>query len=132
MDDVCRRAPHLLVAIRKISCDCCENLLVASLSRLRTVEAVTRSQTPELSEVISNRVGDGRFTGTSIAVEPEYTRSVIHNVDPRGDLFNDFFSGPRQTLLSRVQSSSFCTFHPAQVSILDWSTDVRNNQESAA
>src|SRR6267154_3538083 len=132
MDDVCQRAPHLLVAIRQISCDCCENLLVASLSRLGTVEAVTRSQTTELSEVMSNRMRDGRFTGTSIAVEPEYTRSVILSVvDPRGDLVKDFFSGSRHTLLDRVQSCSPRTLHPAQVSTLDWSTDVRNNQESA-
>src|SRR6267154_5850417 len=116
MNDVCQRAPHLLVTSRKISCDCCENLLVASLSCLGTVEAVTRSQTPELSEVISNRMGDGRFAGPSIAMEPEYTRSVILSVvDPCGDLFNDFFSGSRQTLLGRVQSCSPRIFHAAQV-----------------
>src|SRR6267154_2034732 len=131
MDDVCQRAPHLLVAIRQISCDCCENLLVASLSRLGTVEAVTRSQTPELSEVMSNRMRDGRFTGPGIAVEPEYTRSVILSVvDPRSDLFNDFFSGSRQTFLCRVQSSSFCIFHPTQVCTLDWSADESEIIES--
>src|SRR6267154_5796074 len=131
MNDVCQRAPHLLVTSRKISCNCCENLLVASLSCLGTVEEVTRSQTPELSEGISNRMGDGRFTGPSIAVEPEYTRSVIISVvDPRSDLFNDFFSGSRQTLLCRVQSSSFCIFHPTQVCTLDWSADESEIIES--
>src|SRR6267154_5683257 len=131
MDDVCQRAPHLLVMSRKISCDCCEDLLVASLSRLGTVEAVTRSQTPELSEVISNRMGNGRFPGASIAMQPEYTRSLILSaVDPRGDLFNDFFSGSWQTHLCRVQSCSPRIFHPAQVCTLDWSADKSGIIES--
>src|SRR6267154_776185 len=100
MDDVCQRAPHLLVEIRKISCDCCENLLVPSLSRLGTVEAVTRSQTSKLSEAISNRMGNGRFTGASTAMEPEYAGVMVDVVDPTSDPIKDFLSGSRRTPFS--------------------------------
>ena len=76
-------SPHLLITVSKISRNRREDFFLALSSHMVAVKAVARSQSSKLFEAISNGMGDGRFAGSSFAVEPQYPCRVIFGVVDR-------------------------------------------------
>ena len=97
-------SPHLPITVSKISRNRREDFFLALSSHLLAVKAVARSQSSKLFEAISNGICDGRFPGSSFAVEPQYACRVIFGVvDPSSDFVQDFVTGTLQTKFPRIQ-----------------------------
>ena len=96
-----------------------------------TVEAEARPKHAEILNLRSNCVGDGRFSPSSLTVEPEdwWCRWVCV-IDPVKDLVQDLGSCAIETLLSFDQSDLACANQGVQAKVfpdlLDTHLDVED------